>query len=61
MILWMKSIEYIYIYATHKGLITGTEQHMVNITLYYRAHKMKTIINTIITVHIYLCSAVRYK
>ncbi len=37
-----------------------TEQHMVNIIL-YREHEMKTIINTIITVHIYLCSAVWYE
>ncbi len=66
MTLWMTSIEYIYIYiyiyATHiyKGLNTGREQHMVNIIL-YRERAMKTIINIIITVHLYLCSAVRYE
>ncbi len=43
-----------------KGLNTGRKQHMVNIIL-YREHEMKTIIKTIITVHLYLCSAVRYE
>ncbi len=33
---------------------------MVNIIL-YREHEMKTIINTIITVHIYIRSVVRYE
>ncbi len=61
MTVWMTIIEYIYIYiyiyATHmcKGL--NTEQHVVN-SLLYREHEMKTII---ITVNLYLCSAVRYE
>ncbi len=50
---------YIYIYIYIRDSIQ-TEQHMVNIIL-YREHEMKTIINTMITVHIYLCSAVRYE
>ncbi len=62
MTVWMTIIEYIYIYATHmcKGLNTGRQQHVVN-SLLYREHEMKTIIHIIITVHLYLCSAVRYK
>ncbi len=43
-----------------KELNTDREQYMVHIIL-YREHKMKTIINIIITVHIYLCSAVQYE
>ncbi len=60
MTIWMTNIEYIYMQHIYKGLNTGIEQHMVNIIL-YRERAMKTIINTIITVHIYLCSAVRYE
>ncbi len=60
MTIWITSIEYIYATHIYKGLNTGREQHMVNIIL-YRERVMKTIINTIITVHLYLCSAVRYE
>ncbi len=43
-----------------KGLNTGREQHVVN-SLLYRELEMKTIIHIIITVHLYLCSALWYE